>query len=265
MTIGPSVAVDRLVAEVAVGLDPAVKRQHALPVPARAAKACPAVEVEGGGRTAMVELTIDEPPTTRARGRRIGRPPRRPARSRSTKPQSNSGTPETRQVCSLLTTKSGDPLLLVREVRPGLEEEHAAALVLGQPRGGDAAARSGADDDHVVMLCHASPSNSSGYRRRDRLPCSTTTTVRSRPRTTFCRKVLSDCVEVEEVEEEADEQHADQRAADAADAAGQEGAAERHGGDRVEFEAEPVVGDAGADPRREQHAGETGDRPPLIA
>ena len=61
----------------------------------------------GAGRAAIVELIIEVPPTSLPRGRRSARPPRRPARSRSSNPHSYSGRPGTSQLVSPLTANSG--------------------------------------------------------------------------------------------------------------------------------------------------------------
>ena len=43
------------------------------------------------------------------------------------------------------------------KIRPGLEQEHAAARILAEPRGDHAAGRAGPNDDHVKMLAHDRP------------------------------------------------------------------------------------------------------------
>ena len=105
----------------------------------------------GAPRAAIVALIIDVPPTRRPRGTRKLRPPNVPAPSVLTKSQSNSGIPPApRQWCSPLKVNSGGTVFLLREVRPGLEQQDAARGVFDETRRDDAAARSRADNNDVV-------------------------------------------------------------------------------------------------------------------
>ena len=149
----PVIAVQRP-AEVLVALELAEERQHAVPVPAGGTAACPFVvvarqpahrhhAVDRGGAADGAPLGV-APARTRvgrvAGSRAKGRGQARPREARIRMRGGGEAVEEFRRLAA------------GRVILAGLDQQHAVGGALAQPVGEDAAGRTGAEDDVIVLL-----------------------------------------------------------------------------------------------------------------